>query len=98
MTRITIDISDSGTTISQPASAQPIAPIGGTTASGAPADLLARASALGAINGGPAPSLDTSLSGPMPAPVPASDMQAQSGVVSASAGAAPESLFKSDKS
>src|SRR5262245_31984693 len=96
MTKITIEISGSdvqttagvlGT--STPASVQTGPTAGGT--GGIPADLLAQAAAVGALNAGQAPSLSGAMLGT--APVAASLGGADAALQPASGGAAPEHLF-----
>jgi hypothetical protein len=96
MTKITIEISgsDMQTTTgvsgtSAPASAQTGTTVDGT--GGVPADLLAQAAAVGALNAGPAPSLSGAMLGT--APVAASLGGADAAWQPASGGAAPEHLF-----
>ena len=93
MTRITIEIADSGAIVSQQSSGQqqPTAE-SGIHFSGAPTELLARAAVLGANNGGPAPSLEASSSESLPIPFTSSGTSDQPGIASLSAGAARETV------
>jgi len=94
VTHITIDITDSGATLTQSSGQQPAAE-SGTNLSSAPGDLVARA--LSANNGGPAPSFEALPSAAAPLPFTSSGMPSQPGMGSVSAGAAPESLLGSSK-
>ena len=96
MTKITIEISDSAvqtttggsdTSTAAPGQTGPAA----SSPSDAPADLLAQAAAVGALNAGPAPALHDTTTGtaPIAASLGGSDAASQP----ASGGAAPEHLF-----
>jgi len=96
MTRITIEVDGSEVqspkAISSPATQQPGAAVGGAGA--ASAELLAQASAIGALNAGPAPapSMDSpSGFAPIAASVTGPGMESSHPTVSA--GAPPEHLF-----
>lgn len=92
--RITIDISDAGAAVHAQAPtgsnvSQTTQPVGSLSV--APPDLLARATASGALDGGPAPSAAISASG---SPHPLGGAPTSPRATSASAGPAPEYLFK----
>jgi hypothetical protein len=94
MTRITIEVDGSEVqspkAISSPATQQPGAAGGGAGA--ASAELLAQAAAIGALNAGPAPSMDSpSGFAPIAASVTGPGMESSHPTVSA--GAPPEHLF-----
>jgi hypothetical protein len=96
MTKITIEISGSEVQTTTGMSGTPAAaPSPTETAAsgtgGAPADLLAQAAAIGALNAGPAPSLSGAMMAT--APVAASLGGADATLQPASGGPAPEHLF-----
>ena len=95
MTRITIEIDGSEVQspkdTSSPAKQQPGAAVGGAGATSA--DLLAQAATVGALNAGPAPSMDgASEAAPIAASIPEAGIELSHPTVSA--GAAPEHLFE----
>lgn len=94
MTRITIDISESGAALTQQSGQQPVSQPG-PNVSGAPAELLDRAAALAATNGGPAPPFQDVPSASQTLSLAPSGTPGQPGPGSISAGAAPESAFRS---
>jgi hypothetical protein len=101
MTKITIEISSSDVQTTTDVSGASTSAAGhtATAASGtgsAPADLLAQAAAVGALNAGPAPSLSGAMMGT--APVAASLGGSDAALQPASGGAAPEHLFETQQS
>jgi len=96
MARITIEIEDTTTTAQAGAFAtriQAAPPHPTADVSGMPAELAAKAAALGAHNAGPAPSLGGLPTAAAPVPFISSSASGAAHVESASAGAAPAHLF-----
>jgi hypothetical protein len=97
MPRITIDIEGFAmVTPSQPdgVAYTLVPPQPAATAPAAPAELLTRAQAVGALNAGPAPSAPgISMTGPAPSPLTSPGAVPQSEAGAMSAGPAPESVF-----
>lgn len=100
MTKITVEISGSDvqTTTGVSSVSTSVSGQTGTAASGtggAPADLLAQAATVGALNAGPAPSLSGATMGaaPIAASLGGSDAASQP----SSGGAAPEHLFETQQ-
>jgi hypothetical protein len=100
MARIIIELEDSGAKVStQPSAAGSAqqAAYQAAAASTVPLELAARAAAVGALDAGPAPSLGVAQSFTAPVPHISPGAPSQSGLVSVSAGTAPEGLSSSPK-
>ena len=97
MARIIIELDDSAAKVSTPPSAGQQASSQPAAVSTAPPDLAARAAQIGALDGGPAPSLAGAQPHAAPLPHASPGAHGQAGGVSTSAGPAPESLFSSPK-